>query len=144
MSADNDLEIWQHGFVKGSTLTPYNPTLHSHVLQHYSGQEVEYCIRKKRSKPTLESHAYYRGVILPVCIQSEIFGGWTLDRVHKFFANLFLKDVTTEEVKGQIYTNVDVRSTSNISKKRMGEFIDAVRSWLADYDIITPDPVKQQ
>lgn len=142
--SDSDIEIWQHGFAKNEKLVSYNPLLHNNVLKHYEGKEVEYCIRLKKKKPTLESHGYYRGIILPVCLQSELFGGWTLDRVHSFFANLFLKDVITEEVAGQVHIIQKVRSTSGISKKKMGEFIDQVRGWLSEQSINTPDPVKQQ
>lgn len=140
--SDSDIEIWQHGFAKSGKLVSYNPILHENVLTHYEGKEVEYCIRLKRNKPTLESHGYYRGIVLPCALQSEIFGGWTLDRVHNFFANLFLKDIKTEEVGGKTYIVEKTRSTAGISRKRMTEFIDQVRNWLAEYNIITPDPQK--
>ena len=137
-----DIVLWQHGFVKGFKLKPYNEQLYANILGFYNEQEVEFCIRKKKNNATLESHAYYRGVILPICTQSEIFGGWSLDKIHRYFAGLFLKDVETFEIKGQVEFQERILSTSSISKKKMGEFITEVRIWLFQNGIETPEPSK--
>ncbi len=141
---DSDLEIWQYGVIRQNVLKPYNTALHSNVMQHYNDQEVEYCIRKKKQSPTQESHNYYRGIILGVCEQAEIFGGWKRDKIHRFFASMFLKDVEVKEIKGKTYMVESILSTGAISKKRMVQFIEEVRAWLDMQGIITPEPQKQQ
>lgn len=142
--SETDLNIWQTGVVRAFKLVPYNPDLHANVLGFYNDKEVEYLIREKKKKPTLETHAYYRGIIIPVCMQSEVFGGWKRDKIHRYFAGLFLKDVETFEVGGDVHFQEHILSTSSISKKEMGVFIDEVRRYLLEkHNIVTPDPVKQ-
>lgn len=140
MSSESDIQIWQHGFVKDGVLKPYNQSLQKQVLDFYNNQQVEFCIRKQKQKATLKSHAYYRGVILPICAQSEIFGGYSKDKIHELFASLFLKDVKTMEVAGKIHMVTHILSTSVLSRKAMADFIDHVRNWLSDHGIFTPEP----
>lgn len=79
-------------------------------------------------------------MILPICVQSEIFGGHRKDAIHDMFAELFLKDVNTMEVAGEVHMVTKIHSTSVISKKAMAEFIDNVRNWLSEHGIFTPEP----
>lgn len=138
----NDLVIWQNGFVKDNILVSYNEKLHGQVLTFYNDEQVEYCIRKKKKKVSAAAHGYYRGVIIPLCSKAEIFGGWDVIEIHKFFANMFLKDVETKQIRGKVYIIETILSTSDISLQRMIDFISSVRHWLLQEDIDTPEPQK--
>lgn len=138
----SDLIIWQNGFVKDNKLVSYNEQLAMDVLSFYNNQQVEYCIRKKKKKASPATHGYYRGVIIPLCSKAEIFGGWAVIDIHKFFANMFLKDVETKQIRGKVYIIETILSTSDISLERMIGFIAEVRSWLMQEGIDTPEPQK--
>lgn len=137
----NDIEIWQQGIVRDSTLKPYNRPLFDAVLKHYTDKEVEICIRKKKKAVTAETHAYYRGVVLPCCLGSETFGGWKIADIHKFLAAMFLKDIEVKEVKGKIRFREITLSTATISMEMMWQYIEEVREYLSTkHGIVTPDP----
>ena len=143
--SETDIEVWQHGFVKGFDLKPYNEKLHASILGYYNNHEVEYIIRRPKKRPTMESHGYYRGVILPCAQASNIFGGWNLEEIHKFFASEFLKDVITTEINGRIFITTHILSTGSISKKQMAKFIQDVIQWLAENGVTNiPQPSTQK
>lgn len=138
-----DITIWQQGIVKGFSLKPYDEKLYGNILGYFEGEMVEFCIRKKKKKPSKETHSYYRGVIIPVCMQSEKFRGWKKDEIHKYFVSQHLKDVVEKEINGHHVFIVTTMSTSDVSQRTMNKFIEDVRNELAQEGIVTPDPVKQ-
>ncbi len=140
----NSLQIWQSGFIKGFKLCAYDQTLYNDVLGHYEGKQIEFCIREKNKKPSHSTHGFYRGVILPICQQSEMFKGWNIDEIHKYFVSRYLKDVVEREINGNSVIIVITLSTGGVSQKRMNQFINDVRRELAENGIVTPEPTKDK
>ena len=128
------------GFVKGFELKPYNEKLHNNVIGQYEGKQVEYCIREKKKKVSTSHHAYYRGVLLPSCMNAEVFGGWEKEEIHQYFANEFLKDVKTKEIKNGACIITKILSTSELTSKQMNEFTEKVIRWMEQENINVPKP----
>lgn len=143
MNNESDIEIWIAGTVKGFKFIPYDSKLEANVLGFYNSSEVEYCMRRRRTKPSDVTHGYYRGVLLPVAANCELFGGWSLAEIHEHFRNLFLQDVVEKQMNGNTIILRKILSTGEISQKRMNKFIEDVRQWLAENGVETMDPLKQ-
>ncbi len=135
-----EITIWESGFVKGFQFVPYNKELSANIMGMNEGQMVERMIRRIKKKPSKELHGYYRGVIIPTALNDEQFRGWSRVDVHNHFKSLFLKDVKEMQMGSATVLVVDIQSTSDISKKRMSQFIEDVRRYLAERGIETPDP----
>src|SRR3972149_4596934 len=138
----NDIQIWQQVYVKGFKLNFYDESLHANMLGFYEGQQIEFCIRRKKKKVSSNTHGYYRGVLLPVCLNSNIFGGWRIDDIHDFFADKFLGDIKTKQFEGRNIIIRSVRSTADLSQEEMNQFINEVRQFLEEHEIKTPEPIK--
>ncbi len=140
---DNEIEIYEQGFVKGFRFIPYDKQLESNILGYHEGHQVERLIRRVTKKPSKASHGYYRGVLLPIAEQWEDFRGWLRSDIHGHFKNLFLKEVKEMQMGTATIIIVDIANTDDISQKKMNQFIDNVRQFLSERGIQTPDPVKQ-
>ncbi len=145
MSEENntDIVVWLTGFVKNFNLVPYDEKLYANILGYYNNSQIEFCIRRKKKNTSAATHRYYRGVILPIAKQSNMFGGTTIDNIHKYFVRKHLQDVVELQVNGMPVIIVTDLSTSEISQKRMNEFIEAVRQELLENNIETPDAIKE-
>jgi len=140
----DDLVIWQSGFVKGFKLKAFDDHLFSNILGFYENKQVEFCIKEKMKKVSGATHGYYRGVLLPVAAENELFGGWTITEIHDYFAEKYLSDVK-EKIMGQDVIIVKrILSTRDISQKTMNHFIQQVRQELEENNIHTPEPIKQK
>ncbi len=140
---EEDIEIWQSGFVKGFALLPYDKALYGNVMGLYEGKQVEFLIRHKRKKITSNTHAYYRGVLLPYLINhTEEFRGWKTVDIHKYFVSKHLKDVVEKQMGEVTVLIVTTLSTGEISQKRMNDFINDVRQDLSEIGVDSPDPVR--
>ena len=139
----SDLIIWQAGTVKGFSLKMYNEKLYDNILGYYSGKEVEVCIRERKKKVSPSTHGYYRGVILPVCLSAELFGGWKIDEIHDYFASKYLAEIKEKLIGDRTVIIKTTLSTGEISQKRMNEFIENVRQELTENGIETPNPEKK-
>ncbi len=138
------IEIWQPGFVKEQVLKPLDVKMHYNILEYHDNSQVEYCIRAIRKKPSINTHGYYRGVLIPFLLKTELFGGWNEIRLHRLFAVTFLKDIKEESIKGKVFLVEYVLSTGEITQKRMNDFITELREWLlTEHQIETPEPQKQ-
>ena len=137
-----DLIVWQTGIVKGFKLTFFNEPLYGNILGYYNNKQVEVCIREKRKKVSPETHGFYRGVILPICLQSEMFGGWKINEIHDYFASKYLADIKEKILNGNTIIIKTTLSTGGISQALMNQFIENVRQELEENQISTPDPIK--
>lgn len=138
----NDIVIWQQGSVKGFKLNPYNESLFSSILGFYEGEQIEFCIRKKKKKVSSATHAFYRGILLPLCLSSNLFGGWRIDDMHDYFADKFLGDIKTKQLDGRNIIIRTVQSTADLSQEQMNQFINDVRQFMEEHEIKTPEPIK--
>src|SRR3990167_8574980 len=93
-----DIIIYQPAIVKNFKLMFLNDSLFKNILGFYEGKQVEVLVREKKKKVSKATHAYYRGVLLPACMNSEVFGGWKIEEIHAYFASKHLKDIQEKEV----------------------------------------------
>lgn len=105
-----------------------------------NGGEFELQIRPASEPVTEDQHAYYRAFIRHTLVEQEIFGGWGDDRIHQFFASMFLGYTKMEIVNGKEYVVRKVESTANIGKRRMAKFIEQVIAWCAVEGITVGKP----
>lgn len=121
----------------------FNPALYKQQLDALEGQEFEEVIKKRFRKVSDDQNNFYRGAVLGTCIQSDVFIHFNKpDDIHTdVIAPMFLGYTTRREVNGRIYETQHVRSTADLSKDEMREFIDKVIAWLAmefDIQILSP------
>lgn len=138
--------IYHHyGKVTNGSLVHYNWPLFKQTLISLEGLEFDLIIKEKHKRVSLDTHGYYRGGIIKECLQYEMFGGWTEDDVHDFFADQFLHYYKTliinHDDNDKTYCNVrKVISTSSLNQKDMNEFIEKVIGWLAEHGIVIHSP----
>jgi hypothetical protein len=108
----------------------YSPsTVNSQLASFPDGTEFEEIIKKRSNKTTMSQHAYYRGVILEACYQSEMGSQFDkADDIHEdYFAPKFLsyKKLVTDPrgVKSEITKYI---SMAEMSIEETSEFIEKV------------------
>lgn len=139
---NTDIVVWQNGFVKNFQLVPYDEKMQANILGYYNNSQIEYCIRRKKRQPSVATHRYYRGVLLPLAKQSNMFGGESIDKIHKYFVRKHLQDVVELQVNGLPVIIVTDLSTAEISQKRYNVFIDDVVKELNENNIEVPEKQK--
>lgn len=121
-----------------------DPNLYNAQLKEFEGQEVEVIVRKRIRKTTLDQHAYYRGGILPVCYQQEMFAHYDKpDDIHDdYFADKFLsyKKIITLPNGHKREKTVNV-SMSDLSMEETASFIQKViiECDMLGISILTPE-----
>ncbi len=127
------------------TLAFYKKDLWNTVKQKLIGKEFEIVIRERFYPVTKDQHAFYRGGIIPTCMETEAFAGMTKDEIHEVFQAKFLsyeKQVSYRK-KGAVRKKVQTftLSTAQLSTKEMNTFIENVLDFLATLDIhpLTPE-----
>lgn len=134
-----------YGKVVNGSLIQYNPDLHKQVVNSLEGKEFELILKEKKKRVSLDQHGYYRGAIVKECTNYEIFGGWSEDDIHDFFADQFLSYKKTLIVRYDdgselVRTLRKIESTSGLSTKEMSEFIEKVIMWLSSQGIVILSP----
>lgn len=110
------------------------------------GKEFEETFTEKLQKPTKGQHGYYRGAVIPTCQLTETFAGWDEEEIDSHFCNLFLKRIVEKDLPGEGRKElIHIRSTGDLNKKEMAEFIDKVLDYLAakhGIEVLPPDNYK--
>lgn len=125
-----------YGTVVNGEMMHYRPILLKQHLHTMEGKEFRLTVTERETDNTKDQHGFYRyGIIRVTCMQTELFAGWRQDEIHDFFSDRFLTTETSKEIGGKMVVFRKKRSTSNLSKKQMAEFIQNVISFLADHGI---------
>jgi hypothetical protein len=97
----------------------------------------ELTIRKKNRRSLPQNNFFHS--ILPDIQKALYDAGWrnikTPDQAKRMVKELFLTVEVENEVTGEKMK--EVRSTSSLNKKEMGEFLDEVIQWAAEYLSLT-------
>ena len=132
--------IRHFGQINNGELQLFNLGLWGNQIRELEGKEIYVEVRERPKNVTTDQHAYYRGAILPECLQYETFGGWEKQEVHEFFVDMFLSYTKVKIMNGIAKEIKVVPSTADISRKEMAEFIEKVLGWLAMEGIYIMSP----
>jgi len=121
-------EIRHYGLIKNRRLIFNEPELYNKVVESLEGKEFCLTLKKRHKQISQNKHAYYRGGILGVLYQTEMFSHLdNKDQIHDlYFAPKFLRYVKTITVNGQTKEHSAVRSLADLSDEEMGTFIERV------------------
>lgn len=137
--------IKHYGRIVNGVKQYYNPALYKETITSLEGKEFEEVIKQKHKRVSEDAHGYYRGGVLGTALEFEMFGGWTKDDLHDFFAKMFLsykKSLILKYDDGTecVETIKKTQSTSGLNSKEMTEFVDKVIQWLAEQGIVVLPP----
>lgn len=122
--------IKHRGRVVGGKKLYDNPFLYKQQLQELEGKNFVEIIEEVHKKPSVDQHKFYRGGILGTCSQTEYFAHFpNNDKIHEFFADMFLSYTEQVVTPDKSYIRQKVRSTADLSKKEYSEFIEKVIAW---------------
>lgn len=145
------LTIKHYGRVVNGKKVYLRPDILTKNLEMLEGEEFEEIIKKKAKAVSSRSKGFYFGGIIRVCSGQEMFGGWTEDDIHDYFAGMFLSHYAEEKAfntKKETFTKTvqKVKSISSLNSKEMSEYIEKVISWLAYHgiEIETPEQYKNK
>ncbi len=132
------------GKVTNGNLVHYNYPLFKQVLSQLEGLEFDLVLKEKHKNVSLDTHGFYRAGVIKECLNYEMFGGWTDDECHEFFADMFLSYVKTIKVitsQGTAYREKrETASTAGLNQREMNEYVDLVITWLAGQGIVIQSP----
>jgi hypothetical protein len=124
------IDIIFRGTVKSGKANIYNQKIFADYLRSLEGQEVEIIVRKPRKIRTNQQNAWYW--VCVVGIPAEHFG-YTSEEMHEAYKFMFLR--RHEEGKPET-----VRSTTTLTTKEFGDFVDKCIHWCAEQGISIPGP----
>lgn len=118
--------------------------LYQHVLDTHEGKNIILKIYEHDEDPTQDQYAYYNGVVIPIALSTETFGGWTAKEFDDHYSELFLCTKKLKKI-GDNYTEIKNRkSKSTIGKKKYAWFVNSVILDLLDeHKIKIPKPIKR-
>jgi hypothetical protein len=121
-------DIRHYGVIKNRKLVLHEPELYNKVVESLEGKEFCLTIKKRHKPISPNKHAYYRGGILGVLYQTEMFHHLdNKDQIHDlYFAPKFLPYVKPVVINGKTKEMVGIRSLADLSDSEMGEFIERV------------------
>lgn len=99
---------------------------------------------KSIRKRSLQQNAYYWGVVVPLVRKGLFDNGFDEvkknEDAHEVLKAVFLKKDVVSKQTGEIITTVG-RSTTELDVPEMGDFIERVCRWSADYlGVVIPSP----
>ena len=136
------LIVRHYGKIENGKKTYYNPELYKQQMDQLEGQEFEEVIKKRHRKVSDDQHSYYRGAVLGTIAKHDSFIHFNKpDDIHDdVIAPMFLgytKVVTLENQQWEIKL---VKSTADLNKDEMREFIEKTIAWAAiEFGIIILD-----
>lgn len=121
-------EIRHYGLIKNRKLIFQEPELYNKVVEALEGKEFCLTLKKRHKQISQNKHAYYRGGILGVLYQTEMFSHLdNKDQIHDlYFAPKFLTYTKMLNINGQQKEVRAVRSLADLSDEEMGLFIERV------------------
>ncbi len=109
------------GIVKKGHLILDDPSKYLVYLSGLEGQRIELILSRERHARTLSQNKYYWGVVI------EILGGhfgYEPDEMHEALKFKFLKKHEDTDL-------ITVGSTTKLSTKEFGEYLDKIMRWAA-------------
>lgn len=136
------LTIRHYGKIENGKKTYYNSELYRQQIAELEGQEFEEVIKKRHRKMTNDQSAYYRGGVLGTIAKHDAFIHFNKpDDIHEdIIAPMFLGYTKMVKIRDEQWEKKMVRSTADLNKDEMREFIEKVISWAAiEFGIIILD-----
>lgn len=99
-------------------------------------------IEKRKVKRTIPQNAYLHACFTILTKEFNRFGNTFTVEQMKDIVKAKLLAVSVHNTDGQ-YMGDRVKHTSELSKEEMGEFIEGMKAWAAEFDIVLPDPEQQ-
>lgn len=118
------------------------------LLRELEDQQVEVCIRPRRTYTSHPQRRYYRGVVIAMIglamrghgVNGPHGGPITDDQVHEMCAQRWLRRTVLVNADTGEFMDV-VMSTSALTTGEMTEYIEAIRAWALDvFGMDIPDP----
>ncbi len=123
------VEIKHYGSIDANGKKTYDiPELYRQQMDELRGCRFVERIKKVQDAVTPSQHAFYRGVILPICHKTNRFITFDKkDDIHDlYFAKKFLTYVKIITIDGQEKEEWGIRSTNSLNKEEMADFLDRV------------------
>ena len=139
--------------IKNGALTPDQEVEYANELSKLEGKTVTVYIVPNEVR-TSKQNNYYWGTLIYLIHQDLVAKGWrandidtfeydgnlTKRHVHMYMRYKFLQVDILNEQNAEI-TRTGIASTSELTTKQFGEYIDSVRQWAIEYlDLNIPDP----
>lgn len=138
----NESQIVNYGVVQNGKIKYFKPTFVEQQLLSLEGKQVGMIVFEKDPAVTEDMHGFLRGgIIRGVCMQTEMFAGNTEKEIYNI-----LKEKCGFYIERSIHfgnetiTQRDYLHMDSCGKKRGRQFIDEIVRYLAEHDIIVPDP----
>jgi hypothetical protein len=123
------------------------------LLRSLEGQQVEVCIRKKRSYTTNPQRGYYFGVVIHLVAeemrnrgaQSPYTGRGPITdiEVHEMMAQAFLRRSVCIDTDSGEYLEY-IMSTSKLTTSEMSDYIEQIKQWAMEtFGLDIPEANKQ-
>lgn len=129
--------------VNGQFVTPSVKAL----LRELEDQQVEVCIRSRRSYTSLPQMRYYRGVCIALLgatmrghgVNGPHGGPITDEQIHQMMAQRWLRK--TILINPETGEGMDIiQSTAKLTTAEMTEYIETIRAWALEvFDLHIPD-----
>jgi hypothetical protein len=111
------------------------------ILRSLNGKTVEITIKEQKKVRSLKQNAYYFGYVLPPIV--NLFQGWgnnvNAEQVHEYLKKEVGK-LTDTLILPDGETDTYTLSSADLSTIAFEEYLQKVRMWAQDWDLIIPLP----
>lgn len=138
----NESQIVNYGVVKNGKVHYYKPKFVEQQILDLEGKEIGMVLFEKVPAVTEDMHGFLRGgIIRKVCMSTELFAGNSESEIYDILKEKCNFYVNRTVIFGnESFTKKDYLHMDTCGKRRGKEFIDAIIRFLAEHDIIVPDP----
>lgn len=122
------IQIKHTGIIKNGKPIWDLPDLYQQQMWELEGKQFTMTIKETHKKVTMSQHNFYRGIILPVCYESEFFRSYdNKDQIHdEYFAPRFLGYKKMIDLPAGKQEIMFIRSLADFSITEMADYITKV------------------
>ena len=139
------MKLKYNGKIEGGKLTIYHRQDFIQALENIGELECTLTLEKRTKKRSNSQNSYLWGVVYPLsrdCFK-DIGYFLSLDEVHEFFKDKFLKDVVVHPDTGEMLGNT-VKKSSNLNTIEFNEYFENIIRFIAEtFGVEIPYPNEQ-
>jgi hypothetical protein len=130
------------GRIKAGRLPKQISAAIARVLGQSEDRLIEVSIREIKKKRSNNQNEYYWSVVIPFVVQILYDYGNLADTemAHEVCKRLFLPPSGRKRVFLKTGLVAEHRTTTGLSTKEFEEYLEAIRAWLAEQEVICPLP----
>lgn len=127
------------GRVRNGKLFYYNLSFYQKDLERFEEMDIDIILKESFEEPTQNQYNFFHGPVLNIALESNEFGGYNKQELKEILKNKFLLEKRQKIVNGEKINYIIIPKLSDLSKKKLSDFIEKCIIFFAESGIEIKD-----